>query len=119
MKREIKFAAWIKSEKKMIIVEQIHFDSFGGFEISSGDYEALDHLEVELMQFTGLTDKNDKNICIYEGDIISLQGNLIGNKYENEYLLEDKTNLLIEGFGTKDWSATEQKGLARGLQYSE
>jgi hypothetical protein len=70
-------------------------------------------------QLIGLKDKNGNNTCIYEGDIVSLHGTLIGNKYENPDLLKDKTNLLIEGLGTKTWTKTEQEGLGRGLFYSE
>ena len=69
-------------------------------------------------EFTGLKDKNANNTCVYEGDIVSLDGIVIGNKHENADLLKDKTNLLIEGFGTKNWTATEQEGLGRGLKYS-
>ena len=70
-------------------------------------------------QFTGLTDENENSSCVYEGDIVSLEGKIIGNIYENEALLKDPTNLVIKGLGTKTWAATEIQGLERGLKYSE
>jgi len=69
--REIKFRAWIKKAKKMVPVTEILFD-FNKKNIfrctpKFGFDDAEDSYAV-LMQFTGLLDKNGKEIC--EGDIV-------------------------------------------------
>lgn len=71
-----------------------------------------------IMQFTGLLDKNGLKE-VYEDDIIDGQGNIIGNKHENQNLLKSKTNLLICGFGTKAWLSTYQEAMDRGCKDSE
>ena len=111
MQRELKFRAWDESQKYMAYQGTPDLETIKSFMYHFGDKE--------LMLFTGLHDKDGNNICVYDGDIVDLHGNLIGNKYENADLLKDQTNLLIEGFGTKTWTQTEQAGLARGLKYSE
>lgn len=62
MNREIKFRAWDKERKVME-----NCISINPFFVSDCDRRTWKHNEVELMQYTGLKDKNGKEI--YEGDI--------------------------------------------------
>lgn len=114
--REIKFRAWVKEDSEM----KGYFIPHDSHELNYSELIDVhnDNGCTILMQFTGLHDKNGiGDICLYEGDILSLDGKIIGNIYENKVLLKDKSNIVIKEIGTKDWRSSEEEAMARGFGY--
>jgi len=109
--REIKFRAWCGNEVSSPFMQYSEqAERLDWFFTDIGDCQ-------KLMQYTGLKDKNGMGLTeVYEDDIISEDGILKGNIYEND---KSETDIVIPQLGTKAWETAYKEIVARGYGYSE
>lgn len=119
--REIKFRAWDKKLKKWVTPNMLNNPEQCTVRRTDVGFRMLneDESHFVLGQSTGLLDKNEPCKEVYEGDIIDVYGKIKGNIYEIKEVDKDQYDLVIQGFGTKDWLTTYQNAVDRGCKDSE
>ena len=101
--REIKFRAWLKEDRKMEDVKTIDFTDKTIRCLKKNEFinayllRRVSFDDVELMQYTGVKDKNGKEI--YEGDIVVLNNIKNDNMRIVRY---EHSSYRLEGWGLRE-----------------
>lgn len=95
----------------MHFLSHLRMDCVFGYDNGSMQTPEFFNQHIILQQFTGLLDKKGTGREVFEYDIINKDGFIVENYYENREILKNKSNFLIQVFGTKTWLSTYREAV--------
>lgn len=98
--REIKFRAWDK-ELKGWVVEPLWFEGGKVYILRGKSFAELNQIRTNVMQYTGLKDKNGKEI--YEGDIVKYNASIEADNEIQKKIMDARSVLFRDEIMQVEW----------------